>query len=309
MAVYFFLIIIGIRNNERYNLVQYLVLRPYKNILLEKKPKLLRNSHWLEIRKKAIDLCFVHDYSSNIYGFEFYKFLDSEKSQLVTEEEWKGLTKIAEEKFIENVSKSISSNSIWDGDKFHNLIKPKYCSNNTWKKIVKLITDFILADKILKLSSFPSITKVERLISDKPSIISQKDWDDFKEKIVELSNQLKQEEEIKEIFSKLEFFFRIEKVSDRQGKVSDENWEKLKDFETKTLKIHSKTKENLEKLDELNLELLPIKLKIEKQLKIINDLFVNPESISRIESYSNPFSDGNFEDIKNLAEKLIDKKV
>lgn len=58
------------------------------------------------------------------------------------------------------------------------------------------------------------------------------------------------------------------------------------------------------KLDKLNLELLPLKEQLEKQLSIINNLFVDPSSIDKIETYSNPFSSGNFENLKSLAEKM-----
>ena len=43
---------------------------------------------------------------------------------------------------------------------------------------------------------------------------------------------------------------------------------------------------------------------IRSQLKIINDVFLDPSSIDRIEPYDNPFAIGNFENLRKLAEKM-----
>ncbi len=42
-----------------------------------------------------------------------------------------------------------------------------------------------------------------------------------------------------------------------------------------------------------------------RQLAIINELFSDPSSIERIETYDNPFSPGNFKLLQKLADALM----
>jgi hypothetical protein len=53
---------------------------------------------------------------------------------------------------------------------------------------------------------------------------------------------------------------------------------------------------------------MELKEKILKQLSIISEIFDKPQVIFEIEGYDNPFSEGNFKNLKKLAKLIINQR-
>ena len=155
---------------------------------------------------------------------------------------------------------------------------------------------------------FPSVQKAEKLLLNKPNIILDQEWNKFKSIINNYINLIKKYSDLDLLISKINDLVNYEKLNDDQGNISDSHWEKLKKIETEIIKSSIETKKKLAQFKKLDKELTPLKLKLEKQLKIISELFINPASISRVETYSNPFSAGNFENLVLLGKRLEDFK-
>lgn len=78
----------------------------------------------------------------------------------------------------------------------------------------------------------------------------------------------------------------------------DELLKDTKKKETKTIENNSKAEKSKDECDE------KIKI-INAELRIIDDLFKDPNSIKKVEDYNNPFASGNFENLKKLSEILL----
>lgn len=170
--------------------------------------------------------------------------------------------------------------------------------------------------KTLRGINFYNPTK----LSSKPYWIKDSDYNELKE-IADTFNSTKREkEEIKvqsEIISKLISDLELPEV--RPGFIPQYYWNDFKKY-AENMKSNKSTRETLsEKEYQLNKQesLLISKNKqtdelknlIENQLKIINNLIKEPSSIYRIEEYSNPFSSGNLENLKCLADFLNKQKL
>lgn len=104
--------------------------------------------------------------------------------------------------------------------------------------------------------------------------------------------------------------YNIERISsglslgEKPEEIDDDNWSKLKSIESKLIGLASKNQANMEKIGIDEKEVYKIKEKVCKQLSIISDVLSYPKKVSEIEDYDNPFAEGNFQNLKKVAEIL-----
>ena len=169
---------------------------------------------------------------------------------------------------------------------------------NQKKELKEKIYDIQIASLIRSLSDEEN---AEILLKQKKTEWIKKDDYDY---IIKIARNITESEKLnrknKEIRTNLDKILAgVELNDEKPERITDEDWQKLRQIESQMLI----QKENIEK--EKN-RVLPLKDKIERQLSIINQIFEDPDSIERIEDYSNPFARGNFEKLKMIS-KLIKK--
>ncbi len=107
-----------------------------------------------------------------------------------------------------------------------------------------------------------------------------------------------------------ELLVNIRKISagsslgEKPEEIDDDNWSQLKNIENKLIGLASKNKADMERIGIDKKEVCRIKEKVCKQLSIISDVLSYPRKVSEIEDYDNPFAEGNFENLKKVAEIL-----
>ncbi|KPZ51762.1 hypothetical protein AN391_03917 [Pseudoalteromonas sp. P1-13-1a] len=93
-------------------------------------------------------------------------------------------------------------------------------------------------------------------------------------------------------------------LGEKPEEIDDDNWSKLKNIENKLIGLASKNKADMERIRIDEKEVCRIKEKVCKQLSIISDVLSYPRKVSEIEDYDNPFAEGNFKNLKKVAEIL-----
>lgn len=101
-------------------------------------------------------------------------------------------------------------------------------------------------------------------------------------------------------------------IPDDCGGIDQEIWAKLQDYQQKFKEVNlmqKRLKEQENQMKSKNAEVSTLKDKIIKQLGIIDGLLDDPHSLTKIEVYDNPFSEGNYENLRQIAKILHDNKV
>jgi hypothetical protein len=170
-----------------------------------------------------------------------------------------------------------------------------------------------LAYKI-ELTNFDNISSIyaanDFLKKEKPEWITIEDLSKFEKKAeayVELEKSAKRYQSLLYALNDIVNLVPLkEKPNDT---IDNKEWDKITDLESKISTIAIKIEEDKEQLETEKKETQELKNKILKQLEIINDTLTDPKSIDRIEPYDNPFSEGNFTNLHNLANLLKKQEI
>lgn len=107
-------------------------------------------------------------------------------------------------------------------------------------------------------------------------------------------------------------FVTLIPLMEKPENVNSENWKKVVELENQISVIATQIeKDKLEitkdksKINDEKTETQKLKDKILKQLAIVDNVLNDPESINKIESYDNPFSEGNFANLQRVSEYAI----
>ncbi len=93
-------------------------------------------------------------------------------------------------------------------------------------------------------------------------------------------------------------------IGEQPDEIEGEEWGKLKTLEKDIVVLAEKNVDEQKRLLQLTDETNELKTKVLNQLKLINHTLENPRAPSLIEEYENPFSEGNLENLKQVAEIL-----
>jgi hypothetical protein len=146
---------------------------------------------------------------------------------------------------------------------------------------------------------------LEFLNGDKPDWVSSEDlaWLIKKsENYVELNISIKKYNQLLSALEKI--IHRTPLNEEKEAIVDKEAWSKILELENE-ISVIPNIIENDKKLIKFEKEeIQKLKDKVLKQLDIIHNAINDPKSIDRIESYDNPFSRGNFENIRRIANAI-----
>ncbi len=154
-----------------------------EKILKRKQPfYILSEEKWKKIRNESIESLFKTNYSITIKETAAYKWLNKDKEDYVSIEEWELITKKATNSLIYNVTETILSTLFeYQSDKIYELEKPKNISDRNWTQIkeVSSFANLIFLIKKQKIIGYANSLKkiTEELDKDKPDFIMEKDWE------------------------------------------------------------------------------------------------------------------------------------
>jgi len=283
--------------------------KPYDKILKRKRPWFVSAKKWQDIRNEALGKIYNQDTHHDIKTSLSYQILDIEKPELINDEEWIKLKIEAHKKIISLIAQLVNQSYNWSIEEILTIKKPKNLEDVTWKEIKTIIGKAYITKCILNIRNYNSKEEIEQqLKAQKPEIINIEDWDryqTFLNKFNDLNNSIELNKQLEKIFFDLIY---NKKLKEKPDILEIKEWNQLKKFEKEIFEKYESIEEELAELYKLKNKLEPLKEKLEKQLKIINNLFDDPKSISRIEDYSNPFNSGNFENLKKLSSAMIDNE-
>ncbi len=305
--IFFYLILVfsGLRTSLIESVASYVYIDPYDQILKKSKPWYVPLNKWEEFREDSIKHMFDKGYSSNIANTLYYQILDTAKQKFINDEEWIKIKLASQEKLMQSISENVNQGYSWEIEKYITLKRPRNIDDDIWCKIKSLISKAYTTSLIFNVNDYTKLDEIAQLLkSKKPELVNEDDWNKYisflqKFEKIKIENEL-----LGKLFKDL---FFGNKLQEKPDKLSDDSWERLKIIEKD---IYSKSKQiekDLIELKKIESETLPLKEKLYKQLKIIHEILNDPTTIDRIEYYANPFSKGNFDNLKRIT-KLINRK-
>ena len=152
------------------------------DVLKRKKPWYVKDSKWIEIRKKSISNYIEKDGISTIEKCDSYQLLNTDKKPFLSEDEWLELLDKAENriklKITEKIYQSFYNLSF---EELSNLKKPKNVSYENWKIINNEVSKAYCIHKMrdtLLYGNFYSVPEI--LNSPKPDIVTGDDWSNLR---------------------------------------------------------------------------------------------------------------------------------
>lgn len=158
---------------------------PYDGILKRKKPWLISTKKWEEFRKDSIGKLFEKDYSNDIENYFAYQFLNSDKKEFLSDEEWNTIILKAENKLLTITSEKLYSSYYFkDYEKIKNVKKPKNVSHDTWQNIRKQFSRAICLHIFIDALQYPWEKQIEEMLKiEKYEIVNSEDWDKLRESL------------------------------------------------------------------------------------------------------------------------------
>jgi hypothetical protein len=111
-------------------------------------------------------------------------------------------------------------------------------------------------------------------------------------------------EEHRLLRSNLESIINGVHLGDNHEKIDIDMWKELKEIECKIIDLSEKNSKEKSLIEKDKIEICEIKSRVVKQLSIISNVLNNPKTVNEIEDYDNPFAEGNFNNLKKVAELL-----
>jgi uncharacterized membrane protein YgaE (UPF0421/DUF939 family) len=181
-------------------------------------------------------------------------------------------------------------------------VEPKNIDENVWLEIKNVINKAYITTLILKVDDYTNDAEIAELLKQKkPQIISERNWEKYQSFLLKLEKLRKQTVENKILQEQLRLLIYREELNEKPDEMSIEKWNKIKEIETEIFIKSENIRDELSEIKQIRSTTIPLMTKLEKQLNIINEVLTDPTAIDRIEDYENPFSIGNFENLKQIA--------
>lgn len=169
------------------------------------------------------------------------------------------------------------------------------------------LEDLAYRIQLLRIDNISSLYTAEEFIkNDKPEWIKQDDLKRLEEKAkayIAIEKSIRKNESLSNALYHIVNYIPLK---DRPETLDSKEWEKVIELESKTSTIAIQNKEDKYNIVTEKQEIKYLKDKILRQLSIINDVLNDPESIYKIESYDNPFSEGNFVNLQKISKYVIE---
>jgi len=302
MLFYFILIIFGIRKTVIDTIAFDVYYQPYDKILKKSKPWYVPANKWKKFRDDSMKYIFNYDNYANITNSLCYQILDLEKQKSISNEEWIQLKIVAQKRLLNSISEDVNKGFDWKIEEFLSLVEPKNIDENVWLEIKNVINKAYITTLILKVDDYTNDAEIAELLKQKkPQIISERNWEKYQSFLLKLEKLRKQTVENKILQEQLRLLIYREELNEKPDEMSIEKWNKIKEIETEIFIKSENIRDELSEIKQIRSTTIPLMTKLEKQLNIINEVLTDPTAIDRIEDYENPFSIGNFENLKQIA--------
>lgn len=163
--------------------------------------------------------------------------------------------------------------------------------------------------QLLGIDEISSLHEAEKYLrKDKPEWIKEKDLEKLEKKAeayVALEKLTRKNESLSNALNSIVNFTPLKEQPDT---LDSSEWNEVVELERKIATTTMKIEEDKSNLESEKQKTKELKDKVLKQLSIINDLLINPKSINKIEDYDNPFSEGNFANLKKISSLAIELK-
>lgn len=299
---YLVLIVFGIRTTVVDSIAVDVYHKPYNKILKKSKPWFVPANKWRKFRDDSMEYIFNYDSYANIANSLCFQILDLEKHKSISNEEWIKLKLVAQEKLLNSISEDVNKGYNWKIEEFLSLKQPKNIDENVWLDIKSVINKAYITTLIFKVDNYTDDAEITELLKqEKPQIISERNWEKYQSFLLKLKSMKEKSIENDILQERLKLLMCGEKLNEKPDELSVSKWEKLKKIETEIFVKSEQISEELSEIEQIKSTTIPLSTKLEKQLKIINEVLTDPTAIDRIEDYENPFSIGNFENLKQIA--------
>ncbi|MGA2525288.1 MAG: hypothetical protein ABSF79_01525 [Smithellaceae bacterium] len=175
------------------------------------------------------------------------------------------------------------------------------------KKDQESLEDIAYKIQLLGIDDISSLYEAQEFLKkDKPEWIKYKDLEKLNKKAETYIALDKSIRKNKSLANALNSIVNLTPLKEKPDTLDNSEWDKVVELERAIATTSAEIEEDKANLESEKQKTDEIKDKILKQLSIIDDLLINPKSINKIESYENPFSEGNFANLEKLSKLAIE---
>jgi len=273
---------------------------------LLKKPKYFPNNKWQEIVKEINEnFITVQKLNKDLYlsTQNILKKLELGSPSGILPAFWDEYKKFLTDRYYELVYKDI-------------LIYPnplKYLKEFNLsvlsEKEQASLKDISYKIQLLWIDQISSIDEAKIFIKkEKPEWIKANDLERLEKKAdayLALEKSIRKNQSLSNALSSIVNFTPLKEQPDS---LDGKEWGDIIELERKIATTSMKIEEDKSKLETDKQKTNELKNKVLKQLSIIDDILIDPGSINKIEDYDNPFSEGNFANLKKISKRAIELK-
>lgn len=279
------------------------------SILDSEKSDSLNDFEWNAVKNKAEDK--LKSIISNRLYLDFYfirpeELINLKKPINISNSKWAEIEQEISKRYCVDILFS-TLNSFYEPSiiKVLNSKKPDNISQSDWEEVnsrIKVIYFAIVVENLISSYS----------IEDYYNNLEIKALDEASNKRIKaifekIQNTMNQEAYNRDYYYGLSKVFYWDKVPDKPDKLKEEDWSNIKKIYEEIVENRQKAEKDYKTASEIKSETLPLKDKIIQQLKLIDDLFKDPNLIDKIEDYNVPFEKGNWDNLKYVAKILKTK--
>lgn len=269
------------------------------------KPQHFPQSKWDELVSLMSD-CFINSRKFSLFTYEtiegIVKELKTAAPKGVPPEKWDEYQNDLRSKCYSLILGRIYR-VIYPLDEFKNIDISIFC-----QKQQEELKDLAYRIQLLVYGGINSTYEAEVFLeSDKPNWLRTLDLKDLTKKAETYIDVRDSKIKYQYLLSAIEQITNNIPLKDKpMDAIKDSEWQDIKELESRTSAIVSKIKVEQSELADEKQESRKLITKVLKQLEVINDVLREPESLSKIESYDNPFSEGNFKNLQLISKRITD---
>jgi hypothetical protein len=271
------------------------------DLLNIQRPRHFQDENWDKLTKKVGGILVLMLKKEYFWKEEeLLKAIKQRKPDQVPEDAWSDYLKFVEQEYFRILSQTLEI-------KANSKEAPiRYLEGQNLQAIshekAEVLRNRAYDLQLRKLSNIVRLKDAEDFLKlDKPSWIMQSDYEFLLERAKNIVNLDVQTRRYNSLAQAFESILNGHPLSpSRPDSLIEDEWYKVTKIEAE---IRSCKLEREQLATDQN-TVRTLKTKIESQLYVIHNLLGDPGSIDRIEDYNNPFSPGNFKNLKTLSEYL-----
>lgn len=279
---------------------------PLKKYFLLKKPKHFSENKWQKVVKEINEnFIAIQKRKKDFYlsTKDILKELELGIPSGMLPEFWDEYKKFLTDCYYELVYREILRNS--NPLKYLEEINLSLLNKNEQE----LLENISYKIKLLGIAEISSLYEAKKFLKkDKPEWIKDNDLEKLEKKAeayIALNKSIRKNESLSNALSSIVNFTPLKEKPDT---LDSSEWDKVVELERKIATTSIKIEEDKSNLESEKQKTTELKDKVLKQLSIIDDVLIDPESINKIEDYDNPFSEGNFANLKKISNLAIELK-